>query len=71
VIGMGWRSKMIAERFATVKNSRIVTITEANPPQELKEGQFSLSKMEWDLLHYLPLLPDGKGIDIGLEGYPI
>lgn len=41
-----------AERFATIKDGKIVTICDCRgtPPQELKPCQISLTKQEFELL---------------------
>lgn len=55
---------MIAEKFATIRNGKIVSLTDATPAQELKKNQIPLTSDEYKLLHALPLHEDGRGIDL-------
>lgn len=41
---------MMVEYFATVRDGKVVAITQANPPHELYENQIALTSHEFTLL---------------------
>lgn len=56
-----------AERFASIVNGRLVALTEAFPPHELKANQIELTRDEFTLLKSLPIHPSGVDIVEGIE----
>jgi hypothetical protein len=58
---------MKAERFATIRDGRIVALTDAFPAHELKYDQIPLSKDEYNLIKSLPIYAVGINLDDGLR----
>jgi len=55
---------MKSEKYATVKNKHIISLTDAFPAHELGVNQIPLTAQEYRLLQILPVQEDGKGIDL-------
>ena len=56
-----------AERFASVVNGRLVALTEAFPPHELKDNQIELTRDEFTLLKSLPIHTSGANPIEGIQ----
>lgn len=56
-----------AEYFATVRDGKIVMITEANPSHELYDNQIMLTYKEYALLRVVHTMEEAKNLMSGIE----
>jgi len=56
-----------AEYFATIRNGKIVMITDASPAHELQENQIMLTPKEYALLRVVHTMDEAKRLMEGIE----
>ena len=56
-----------AEYFATIRNGKIVMLTDASPAHELQENQIMLTPKEWSLLRVVHTMEEAKKLMEGIE----